>query len=272
MINKKLKTIEHDGATLGFVSRITINRATGVKTILLNNATTDTWETLDWSSNYLNSIESQLIKLASGETVALPIAAKGEATQPNTGSYVHNEIIQVSLDGNEIRSGMKAGVLGWLYSQPVPVNNEQDNAAQKIAELLQKKKIGKVARHATSDMKVAIRLGLMRMGFNAMTEPVGKLNRAVVYQSVEGKAYCRFTGEKGEIDFVFYFDEGNRLSGVFETAEPAKPIASVRLVPLQDGSFLIDGFDHFATDAIIQTTSNGLVWKQLGREVEFKRN
>jgi hypothetical protein len=175
------------------------------------------------------------------------------------------------MDGNEIKSEMKAGVLGWLYNQPVPVNTEQGKAAQKIAELLQKKKIGKVAKHATPDMKVAIRLGLMRLGFNAMTKSVGKLNRAVVYQSEEGKAYCRFSGMKGEIDFVLYFDEENRLSGVFETAEPAKPIASVRLIPLQDGSFLIDGFDHLATDAIIQTRSNGLVWKQLGREVEFKR-
>jgi CubicO group peptidase (beta-lactamase class C family) len=266
MINKKLNTVEHDGATLGFISRVTWNRSNNITNIILTNTSTDAWETLDWSANYITTVEVQLLSMLNGKTVEMPVSATKNLKRTVSKQFRLNESIEVAMVNDQVQTSSQNGVLGWAYTQPIILSTAQESVAQTVSDLLVQKKFGKLAKFSTSDMRVAIRLGLMRMGFNSMTKQAGKLQGAIVYQSEKGKTLCRFVGEKTSIDFVLYFDEQNKLSGVFETAELPKPVRSVNILPLADGTFLVNGFDHGSTDAIIRLDGTDMVWKQLGRE------
>ena len=256
----------HDGTNMGAAAFILAVPGTGERIILLSNRSYAQKEQLGASAEHIENTAFDLLGLNRGKRTDLP---------PATGTGILTDISYsghwLIKDDNyhftiqqqneqwvaDTRGSGHALYRHATYSEVSEDSHPFAASAINAAAHLANRSFWKFASYCTGEMKFVSYSGLLSIGYRPIVKGLGEINKTVVYGFGRQHAKVRFFGEHGMVDFALVYDEDYEIDGVFDTGYPS-PLAGAqhRIIPLNDGRLLVDGFSLNEPDVILELIKN----------------
>ncbi|RZS93812.1 serine hydrolase domain-containing protein [Aquimarina brevivitae] len=267
------KLVYHDGTDFGSTSFFLTVPQEDLRIIILTNQTHKELELLGESEDWVQQIGYDLLDIVNGEKIkALPKLAKSNTTYSVfNGSYAFEDGTVVSIVTKDsiaklIHKKANLSLYRFKFYQSVGVENDEiATRAIKASEALSKRKYWKFAKYCDGEMKTVAYTGLLSIGFNQITKPIGDIKQAIVYDIKENVATARFYGTLGNVDFEIIFDKDKKIQGVFDTGySDYLPPQTIELKQISGQRLFIDGFAIGENDAILELEEkNGITYIKL---------
>lgn len=273
---KGFQMISHDGATLGFVSQFIQIPAEEIGVFILLNQTHDL-DLLGTSEQFAEDIGMDLISLFYGseENVSLipskiELSANDLQKKEGTYNFSEEETWKIAMkEGRLFIDANNYSPIQLLYYQDISNSLQVAQSSYAIAEALKTNKIGKMAPHSDATMKILTWLGIMKLGYNSIIGDRKEMLDYHIYQledmeNNKHKVTIRTIFEQDQIDFALYFNEKDKLQGIFDAGYYSPGPQNMSLIPVSANEFILDGFTYGEKDLIVRFNHQGLV---LGEDI-----
>ncbi|MEL6833983.1 MAG: serine hydrolase domain-containing protein [Bacteroidota bacterium] len=264
----------HDGTIMGYTCDMIYEPQTEVVSILLTNQTHEELMLMGHSEDFIRTTNFQLIKMVQGqEAIALPLPTS-DIGLSLAGTYTFAEEHQFYVEENngewQVRTD-SISPLVFVYQTPIPLSTPLRQRAARAIDGLTQKRFSRFARECDGTMKTLTHLGIVKLGMNSIMKGMGEWQNSVLFEEHNGEAKFRMFCENGTVDFSIYFNEEDKIQGIFDTS--TSPLthtlpASIIAWPVKSGLF-IDGFAYGEQDVYLQLNAEGkLVFRQGSRSFE----
>lgn len=264
--------IQHDGGNAGFISFLSFNPNTQDHIVILTNRSFEDIRMFGKSADYVRELVSKTWASMDGEAVdVLPAIKSGQLT---TGGYlVGEEIVEVEKnDTSLVVSASSTYPSRMIFNTPLNGEDDQTLKMIEIAKLLQKGKYWSLASHCDGEMKFVMYSGLMSVGMRMMKKQVGKMTQIIPYYVEEGHGLLRMKGTEGILDLIVYFDEEDKIQGIFEDGNyDIDRQMEMLAYPIGNNLYYLDGLPYGEKSATLKIMDEKIVFYQLDRSVTGTR-
>lgn len=260
--------LHHDGTFFGYTCDLLYDPGQDITALILTHQTHAALEQIGASEAFVRETNQTLIDLVKGGTVD-PLPALTQASAAAfAGRYRHP-------DGTAFRVQSKAGtwhlipdslsLFSLRYRVPLDPETEEGQRAERAVAALATKKMRQFGRECDGTMRALTWTGLIRLGFNSIMQPFGKIERGVLFAHAPGQAAFRLFAEKGMVDFALFFDETHRIQGLFDTRQiyydKTEAPASLEAKSIHNGLF-VSGFEQGEPDIVLRLEEQQLKVEQ----------
>ncbi|QNL22657.1 beta-lactamase family protein [Hyphobacterium sp. CCMP332] len=261
--------IEHDGANNGFVSFLSFKAESNEHHVILTNRSFEDIHALGKSVNMLREWSSRIWKYSQGETIEPLSLALSDSLF--SGDYYFEDQSKLTFTPTDtfINVSYSDGIVSRIIPKTsLPGVSESELRMIGIADCLERKKYWKFAKYCDSEMKFVSYFGLMRIGMNMMKKQVGKMISIIPYYVKERHGLMRMHGDKGDLDLIIYFDEEQKVKGVFDHGfYPKTSINEMRAYPIGNGMYYLDGFPYGEASLSIELKKESVVLHQKQKQI-----
>ncbi len=264
--------IQHDGGNAGFISFLSFDPATQDHIVILTNRSFEDIKMFGKSANYVRELVGKSWDAMKGEAVdVLPAIKNGSLT---SGSYLVGE---KTVDVKKNDTSLVVSVTDtypsrMIFNTPLDGDDELTVKMIEIARFLQKGKYWSLASHCDGEMKFVMYSGLMSVGMRMMKKQVGKMTEIIPYYVEEGHGLLRMKGTEGILDLIVYFDEEEKIQGIFEHGNHGVDIETEMLAyPIGNNLYYLDGLPYGEKSATLKIMDEEIVFYQHDRSVAGSR-
>lgn len=287
-VKNDLKIIHHDGTNFGSTGFVLFVPDQDIRIVILTNQTYKELYQLGKSEGWVKQIAYDLMAILLNEEVKLlpelSIHASSKELNRFVGEYKFvnsGESLKILKNGNSLMlqaDEMEHSVFRHYIHQELP--NDTSSILSKIkqaCDALSRRKFWKFGKYCDGEMKFVSYSGLLSMGYKSIVKDLGEIQKTVVYEQGKNYAISRFFGESGNVDFILYFNDENKISGLFDIGySEALNLKSAQLTHLINNRLLLDGFAIGETDAEFELIEeNGVTFLKMtqhGRIFRAKKN
>ena len=261
----------HDGTIMGYTCNLLYEPQTQLLSILLTNQTHEELALIGQSEDFIRNTNFHLLELARGQA-ATPLPLPHTDTSLSLGgTYVfaeeHAFYVEQENDQWYVRTD-SISPLVFAYQTPIPLSTPLRRRAARAIDGLTAKKFSRFARECDGTMKTLTYLRVVRLGMNSIMKDMGEWQHSVLYEQEGREAKFRMFCENGTVDFSLYFNEEDKIQGIFDTGSSSSSTTlpvKVRAQPIAGGLF-IDRFAHGEQDVYLRKNGEGkLVFEQGSR-------
>lgn len=259
------KIIHHDGTDFGSTAFFLSVPKEDLRIIVLTNQTHKELSMLGKSERWIRRIGYDLLDVVNGKKVdKLPkITNNNQSYNSFIGTYSFKDGTSFSLqEKNDVillyQEKSSVPLYRYKFHKSVILNeSEIAEKSIKASEALLKKKFWGFAKYCDWEMKTVSYIGLLSKGFNQITKPLGKLEKAVVFDIKSNGSKARFYGENGSVDFDIIFNQDYKIQGLFDTGynDNLKP-STIKLKSIVNNKLFVDGFAKGEIDATIELVND----------------
>jgi len=277
--DKESEMIQHDGTNFGYISYLGHDPEKKRKIIILTNQSYKEISMLSGSEKYIGNLKSDIMQIFDGDTLEsqLPKPFSGTRISSNfLGEFQLDTVSTFIISSKDSLFTLKSiegkSPLRVISETPIEIENDQDQKMHQIAYCLLKKKFGRLSKISDKGMKTAIRLGLIRLGYNIITKELGEINEVIPYYVGDKKGYLRLKGDKMTKDLVIYFNDEGYLQGLFEHQDVMNSnVKEIVAFPASHENLYLDGFPYGENSATLILDRDTIILRQFGRELKGHR-
>jgi CubicO group peptidase (beta-lactamase class C family) len=273
-IMRNNQKIQHDGTNFGYVSYLGFQPETGDRVIILSNQSYASMDQLEKSAQYILDLKTKIWRSLSGEKWRGQLPAPASAALKK-GEYVFNDSIHISIEQKDSvffvnQSGeIPVSRLSHVYS--VEGTSIYEQRLIRITRALSESKFRLLKPECDKQMRLAVKLGIISLGFKMITSDIGKLLSGIPFFADDDFGLIRFYGEKGAMDMIVYFDDEGLMQGIFDHGLINDTAPEVMLgFPVEGNRIFVDGFPYGEASYFLKSHEDGISMSQFNREFMAK--
>jgi CubicO group peptidase (beta-lactamase class C family) len=273
------KWIYHDGLLPGFASIMGILPDSGVKIVILSNATsTNPMDDFQGKIQFVdNEIVDKVIAILKDQDVSLlPIPSKNKTPEFDSKSKLFQlddkHIFEIEKQNNEYwleATGEESwSIFTYGFAQDAKENNQASKIALYFAQAMKNQSLTGLVDYADEQMKGFLGseegLNQLRGMWSNMLKQAGDFKSFNIY-NIEGdeakNVYLRFHFKAQDVGLVLSVNKTNKIQGMFmDEKMRTSNLRRVKLIPLGNNEFFIDGHKNGGyQDVRLKIVSNTLL-------------
>ncbi len=267
----KYGIIQHDGATTGFISFLSIDPGAQVSIVALTNRSFENVHMYGKSVSYVKTLVEDTWSFLKQENMKFLPEIRQQPLSNRKYSENGSYISLSPKSDSTIAINYSVGPITRLIANS-PLHPEDSMTIRFIeqAEALEHSRYWKLAKHSNGEMKFVCYSGLMRIGMNMIKKKTGTVKETIPYLVTRDYGLIRMKGELGNLDLITYYDEDGLLQGIFENEflSPDEPSEQVGYV-VNENTVFVDGLPYGEKSCILVIDENSLRIRQSDREIVY---
>lgn len=268
-VHRSDSVMEHDGATSGYVSQLSINKKTLEHHVILTNQSHKDIHLLSKSSGQVAEWSNAIWKWRSdlGINFSAPDIGdlgKAECSLVAKIEDVHKKTSNVGcslLTDTEIGKLFQAAT-----AQAISTDTEVGVILNDIAQKLKSESYYAMAKHFDWEMKLVTYSGLMWFGMSEITESLKGIEHAVPYRFDGNNGWIRLSSASGEVDIMVVFNDALEVIGMFDIEIRKIPKGlHAPVYKVAENTYYLDGFEAGREELFVNIDNSGVYVKYFDR-------
>ncbi|MEL7146218.1 MAG: serine hydrolase domain-containing protein [Bacteroidota bacterium] len=264
--------ITHDGGTAGFMSQLSFHPTSEMAVVVLTNRSFEDISLYGKSGQHVSQIVEKTWDVLLGKAIdVLPDITK-RGFERGTDTFELAGISFVAQSDTSFLLSHQEMLLSRLLST-IPIEGPDLKTTHFVAaaRALEKRKYWSFAKFCNGEMKFVCFSGLMSIGMKSMRKKTGDVKSVVPYFLTDTYGLIRLHGELGSLDLIVYFDQENRIQGIYEEAFHNKkdnvPQLAYTIAP---NAWYVDGFPLGEESCTVSLENNEIYIEQYGRKYSLE--